>query len=1025
MVASRLSRRQSLYTYVLLEVGVGLAALILPWELAKLTPLLAWAYNDGAPGLLFPSIRLLSCLLMVLVPAAALGATFPMAIRWFANDADRAARSSSLLYAANTTGAAVGALLAGFVLIPDLGLAATVRVGMAASALAAVSVLAILGIERRRAERGAHEEASRPKPARARVRKHSRGKPVAAADGEVSRQSERRWIAVVVLALSGFAALAHEIAWTRILSLVLGPTIYAFSATLAAVIAGVALGSSLGAWIVGRARRPSVWLAFALAAAAIGTSWTSSLAGGVIPRLVAQQMAASPGVFDRSLWQGVLLAAALILPTAACLGAAFPLALAIVSDPLRSAAGRFGNVYAINTVGAVLGSLAAGFVLIPLFGLQHTLGVVSGCLILATLTVVIWGAFSNRTRIASLLATTAAGAIVVLSPPWDRDLLASGAYLYAPFVPRDLDLETLLKAGTLLYYREGASSTVSVKRLTGTTTLAVDGKVDASNRSDMLTQKLIAHLPLLLHERPRDVAIVGLGSGVTVGAALRHPIERADVIEISPEVIEASRYFVDENQHALDDPRTHLIVGDGRSHLLLSERQYDVIISEPSNPWIAGVAALFTREFFVTARDRLAPGGIMCQWANAYNISDRDLRSIVATFASVFPDGSVWLVGGDDVLLVASAPPFDFAQGEALDAARNVSLDERLANIERHWTRPGVAADLASVSVLAPFSIWSLFVGGAGEMARYGSGAAILTDDRMSLEFSAPLELHRRSDGENTAALTALLGAEGGPATIRQARASARAVEWRHRAAMMAKSDAHATAYDDYVRALTLDPSDTASLDGLVRTAVASGRGTDALAWVKALTEGQTPTPAALIATSKLLASIGESTDAVEAARRASRTSPMVAAAVEQLASLFADAGDTQQLAAAVERLRQIAPDAAGTHYYAGVSALLHDQPDETLRLAERVVAIDPDFAPVYDLMGAAHTKLEQGQAARAAFEKSLRFDAHDSTAYTNLGLLELAHGNRSAAVRYFAEALWLAPTSPTAREGLARARLR
>ena len=260
----------------------------------------------------------------------------------------------------------------------------------------------------------------------------------------------------------------------------------------------------------------------------------------------------------------------------------------------------------------------------------------------------------------------------------------------------------------MLYYREGASATVSVKKLTGTTTLAVDGKVDASNRGDMLTQKLVAHLPLLVHENPRDVAIIGLGSGVSVGAALRHPIARADVLEISPEVVEASRYFTAENHDALSDPRTNLIVGDGRSHLLLTRRQYDVIISEPSNPWIAGVAALFTREFFEGARARLAPGGILCQWANAYNISDPDLRSIIATFISVFPHGTVWLIGGDDVLMMASDGP----------------LDERLERVRDAWSRPGVAEDLALVSVMEPFSLWSLYAGGPAELQRYAGRRA-------------------------------------------------------------------------------------------------------------------------------------------------------------------------------------------------------------------------------------------------------------------------------------------------------------
>ena len=210
-----------------------------------------------------------------------------------------------------------------------------------------------------------------------------------------------------------------------------------------------------------------------------------------------------------------------------------------------------------------------------------------------------------------------------------------------------------------------------MKRLTGTTTLAVDGKTDASNRGDMLTQKLVAHLPLLLHDNPREVGIIGLGSGVTLGAALAHPIARADVLEISREVVEASSFFREETGTPLPIREPRLIVGDGRSHVLLGQRKYDVIVSEPSNPWIAGVASLFTEEFFAAARDRLAPGGIMCQWANAYNISDADLRSITGHVSIGLSHGTAWLVGGDDVLMVGSATP----------------LDDRLANIGRNWSR--------------------------------------------------------------------------------------------------------------------------------------------------------------------------------------------------------------------------------------------------------------------------------------------------------------------------------------------------
>ena len=316
---------------------------------------------------------------------------------------------------------------------------------------------------------------------------------------------DARWLAAGVLGLSGFASLMHEIAWTRILALVLGPTTYAFAATLAAVIGGVAIGSAAGSWMVSRARRPAAWLAIALALAAMTTSYTYSLAGQQIPSIVAVQMASADEPFAQLLRHGLWLTAALILPTAICLGAAFPLALALSGGAAEGVTGRFGAVYAINTIGAVSGSLAAGFLFIPRFGLQVTLQVVSGCLIAAAVIVVLRTALTGVARAAGLAAALAAAVLLVISPAWDRELLASGPYMYAPFVPKDLDLTTQLKAGTMLYYREGASATVSVKKLTGTTTLAVDGKVDASNRGDMLTQKLVAHLPLLVHENPRDV----------------------------------------------------------------------------------------------------------------------------------------------------------------------------------------------------------------------------------------------------------------------------------------------------------------------------------------------------------------------------------------------------------------------------------------------------------------------------------------------------------------------------------------
>jgi spermidine synthase len=264
--------------------------------------------------------------------------------------------------------------------------------------------------------------------------------------------------------------------------------------------------------------------------------------------------------------------------------------------------------------------------------------------------------------------------------------------------------------------------------------LVIDGKVDASNMGDMLTQRLLGLLPVLLHADPQEICIIGLGSGVTVGSALAPGVVRhADVVEISPEVVNASAFFERENGRALDMPGVRLIVGDGRSHLLLSARRYDVIVSEPSNPWMAGIGALFTREFFEAARARLKPDGLICQWAHTYDISPNDLRSIVRTFASVFPESTMWLVGEGDLLLIGS---------------NGAAIESRLAAIATRWqlgSTPALLNDVAIAGSAAPFALLSMFAGGPAEVKRFGAGAAIQSDDRMALEFSTPRAIAGRA----------------------------------------------------------------------------------------------------------------------------------------------------------------------------------------------------------------------------------------------------------------------------------------
>jgi Flp pilus assembly protein TadD len=326
------------------------------------------------------------------------------------------------------------------------------------------------------------------------------------------------------------------------------------------------------------------------------------------------------------------------------------------------------------------------------------------------------------------------------------------------------------------------------------------------------------------------------------------------------------------------------------------------------------------------------------------------------------------------------------------------------------------------MKVLDPFSLFSLYAGGPDELTRYTQGAALLSDDRMALEFSAPRELHQPDAQDNSAAILALLDPERAPAAVRDARAKATAAAWRNRGAMLAKSDVYGFAYDDYVKALQMDPSDQGAIDGLVDTAILTRRSVDALSWLIGVTVNTTPSVPVLIARSKLLAASGSAKEALDIAMEAAARTPVAPAALEQLAALYADAGRAAELDAVVERLRATAPDRAATSYFAGVAAFLHGRAADAVSLAERAVSIDPQYAAVYDLLGAAHTRSGRPDQARRAFASSLAINAHDSTAYVNLGMLAMAEGHRDEAANYFAEALWLTPESAEARQGLSQA---
>ncbi|HUQ86546.1 MAG TPA: fused MFS/spermidine synthase [Vicinamibacterales bacterium] len=997
--AGTLPPRRALTVYAALEITIGALAILMPFLLIAVRPLLASTYADGDGGATFAFVRLATSVVVLCVPAACMGATFPIASRWIVRAANTAAQDAGGLYAANTLGAAGGAVLAGFILIPALGLRGTTFVGVALNLIAAGGAWGLMRSAASDELLAAPSDHNREPGTGNRKSK----KDTSSSGSRLPDPGTRigaPWLAAIALGASGFASLTLQVVWTRLLVQILGPTTYAFSIVVAIFIIGIAGGAAIASRLAPRAKNPAVGLAFTLLisvglalAAASAVDWALLMIGEIVSTPDYQ--------FSDVLLREVVLVSALLLPMTLAFGAAFPFAIAMGGVADDSVTEQIGVIYAINTLGAILGSLLAGFVLVPSVGLHLTIRIVAGIGTAAAIAILVLST-RGRSRIAGVVFAVAVIIAIVIVPQWDPALLSSGAYKYASQL-RTANLESALTAGELLWYREGSTGTVAVRRLTGTISLAIDGKVDASNAGDMLTQRMLAHVPLLLHPNPRRAAIIGLGSGVTLGSALRHPITEATVLEISPEVVAASRFFEAENYRALSDPRTRVVVGDGRTHLMLGTETYDVIVSEPSNPWMAGIASLFTREFFEGARARLAPGGVLCQWAHTYDISNADLRSIVATFLSVFPDGTLWLVGDADVLLVASNQP----------------LDQRIAGIAAAMQRPGVAEDLASIGATRPFSITSLFVAEGDALKAWANGAPLQTDDRSALEFSGPRSIFGTSRDDNASALRELASTSPKPSAVATALAAATPEDFRDRGFMLLKAEAFQPAYEDLARTVESHPDDTAALDGLIRAAASINKIYDLESRLRKLAADPTH-KAAQLALSRVLASQGNIDQAVRIPVDQLQADPGDVPALEQLASILSDIGDAGRLEPVVQRLIKEAPKNTWSHYYAASLFFIQGRLDLAVQAARNSVAIDPSNGKAHNLIGACLASTGQTDAARTAFETSIKVDPREAGTYANLATLELQSANRDRAKRYFSEALTIDPNNQVARDGLA-----
>ena len=735
--------------YGFLELSAGVYCLLLPLLLKAFEPIFAVLYNRMFDHfLVYNLLTFAGCAVILIFPVACMGATLPVLCRFFINSLSKVGTHVGRLYGLNTIGAAVGSFLCGFWLINAFGVWGVI--------LIAISLNLIIGTVCIVVSFMMAGKISLPEDDNESARTYNAPRTVKSTNKTAKRKKEKldsflpadigiftMRLVLAVFAISGFCSMAYQVLWTKLLGLIVGPTTYSFTMVLVVFITGLALGSLAWGWMGDRVRNPVALLAVTQIAAALAALLFSQVVGNSQIFFAKLIFESQDNFLELHLLKGLLLFG-FMFPTTFFMGAAFPLAGRVYTRSVAGAGKSIGYAYAINSIGAVIGAFSAGFILVPFLGKENGIRLVVCIQLVAALFVIINGMRMWKIPPIHKVAVMGTGvcgiALMFFFPSWDRVMLSIGKYHRFDHAEiRQIGwFDALfswekhfpeLRTEKLLFYGDGIGGFTTVLESVGLMgdvnyNLCNSGKPDASSTRDMDTQTLLAHFAMLFHPNPENALVIGMGSGITAGEILHYPVKRLDVVEINEQVVEASRFFKTENNNVLENPRTRLIIQDARAHLALTTAQYDLITSEPSNPWMAGIAALYTRDFFEIAAARLNPGGFFVQWIPAYQMDWESFTLIGRTFASVFPNS-----------LVVSTNPARPSSFLFIGGNGHVNLDADVAAQNLQYARKS-----SNVVLLNPGVFYNLIVSSnLGAIFRDGP---INTDNQPLLEYRAPRLMH-------------------------------------------------------------------------------------------------------------------------------------------------------------------------------------------------------------------------------------------------------------------------------------------
>lgn len=700
--------RHPLAVYAGLEVGIAILGLLL----LILIPRVSSIYGALAPpGFASIFVRTAVCAILLLPPTLLMGATLP-AIARYVESTPEGVSWMGFFYGGNIAGAVLGCVLAGFYLLRVHDIATATVVAAVANVVVATIALGL----------------ARATPRTASTTPENHGEPIF---------DPGRLGVYVVIGLSGLTALGSEVVWTRLMSLMLGATTYTFSIILAVYLTGLGLGSGIGSYLAKILRGPRFALGACQLAAVGGIAWTAYWVTDAFP-----YWPVNPALTDDP-WLvmqiDIVRALLAMLPGPVLWGASFPLAVAAAARDGRDPGRLMGGVYAANTIGAVVGALAFGLIAIPVLGTQWSQRLLIGVAALSAGVAFAPGLSSTRLMPDAVrarrigLATLAF--VGIAWSAWRIDAVPSVLISYGRFAPTYFPPRTL-------YRGEGMNSSITVTELAeGVRNLHVGGKVVASTEpQDMGLQRMLGHMTALLHEEPKTVLVVGFGAGVTAGSFVTHPsVERIVICEIEPLITrEANAYFTDVNHDVLNDPRVEIIHDDARHFLFTTDETFDVITADPIHPWMKGAAALYTTEYFELAKKRLAPGGVMTQWVPLYETTTEVVKSELATFFEVFPEGLVWgnLSNGQGYDVVLSAR----VGGSHINVD---GLSERLARPDHE----DVVESLSQVGLGSALRLLGNYAGYGPQLEPWLEGSELNRDGNLRLMYLAGLGLNQYESG--------------------------------------------------------------------------------------------------------------------------------------------------------------------------------------------------------------------------------------------------------------------------------------